>query len=145
MLVPKKGNELFYCQISSELNVIHYNIFPMLHDHDDIVICVALQDIISNTDLTPQILNNLLSTFKYKPTDIKNRYGVTITMNHLRSLTLPGTGSEKMCLLRLLPLILSNYFTMQDPPKGVHLLFAVCCYGDLGYYHGICHREGVVG
>lgn len=87
-----------------------------------IVICVALRDIISTTNLTIQHLNDILISFKYGATDIRNKFGSSFTMAQLRSNTFAGTASEKLCLLRMLPLMLRSYIESAMIPKGLTLI-----------------------
>ena len=118
-------------------NIDVTSLFPndLLHDHAEgvipVIICVSLMNIISNTDLTIDKLNQALSSFKYGQTDSSNKYRATITMNHLRNLSIPGSGSEKMCLLRLLPFILSAYFLQSNHVKGVELLLKYLDISDI--------------
>ena len=56
---------------------------------------------------------SLLANFIYGQCDVRNRYGAEVTTNHLRNQSIPGTASEKLCLLRLLPIILVSFLSEQ--------------------------------
>lgn len=86
------------------------------------VICVSLLNIIQNSALTLGALNDRLASFKYGSADIKNKYGSTLTNVQLNKFTIPGTASEKYCLLRLLPLVLHDIMATTPAPKGIKLL-----------------------
>ena len=75
-----------------------------------VLICLSLLDIISNTQgLNIEKLNGAMSLFKYGSSDVKNCYGSTLTVAQLRLFSIPGTASEKLCILSMLPLMLSAY------------------------------------
>ena len=118
------------CVFSEIPNTDVLQLFPpdVMHDFMEgvvpVVTCVALADIIAKSNLNIQLLNNLLTNFKYGQCDNRNRYGAELTMTHIRSLSIPGTASEKLCLLRLLPIILSSILSSQimENLEGVRLL-----------------------
>ena len=71
-----------------------------------IVICLALQNLIQKLKLNLSDINDAIQNFTYGKADKNNRYGPIISTLNLKKLAIPGTASEKLCLLRMLPLIL---------------------------------------
>ena len=108
-----------------------------------VLICLSLLDIISNTHgLNIDKLNDVMSSFKYGSSDVKNRYGSTLNMAQLRSFSIPGTASEKLCLLRMLPLMLSAYTLPAHErgtpqPKGLDILLICLDIADVIMAHVI--------
>mgnify|MGYP001801656189 CR=1 FL=1 len=96
------------CVFSKIPNIDVLHLFPpdVMHDFMEgvvpVVICVALNDVIAKSNLDILSLNSLLANFTYGQCDVRNRYGAEVTTNHLRNQSIPGTASEKLCLLRLL-------------------------------------------
>ena len=111
---------LLAAEFFSEMpNIDVLNLFPpdVMHDFMEgvvpVVICVALNDVIAKSNLDILSLNSLLANFTYGQCDVRNRYGAEVTTNHLRNQSIPGTASEKLCLPRLLPIILVSFLSEQ--------------------------------
>ena len=78
------------------------------------VICLSLLNLMHSAKITLLQLNNAIQQFRYGRTDIKNRWGPLISMKNLKLYSITGTGTEKLCLLRMLPLILAQSFAEID-------------------------------
>ena len=90
-----------------------------------IVVCVALSSLMGKLKLSIDDINEAIQSFQYGKSDKTNKYGPIISKAHLKKLSIPGTASEKFCLIRMLPLMLSLQFPRQINKKlqGIKLLY----------------------
>lgn len=91
-------------------------LFPpdLMHDfHEGVVptiICISILNLIAKSTLRLDAINDAVQQFSYGKCDVKNRYGPILVLKSLKNHSIPGTASEKLCLLRMLPIILAQRF-----------------------------------
>lgn len=89
-----------------------------------IVICLALSSLMKKLKISLIDMNSAIQSFKYGKADKTNKYGPYLSAANLKKLNIPGTATEKFCLLRMLPLMVKIKFTDQIDKKlrGMKLL-----------------------
>ena len=87
----------------------------IMHDwHEGVVpaiIAIGLSSVIQKGKIKLDEINAAIQGFEYCTVDRRNRYGPVITKAQLKKGTIPGTASERLCLLRMLPLMLWQNFS----------------------------------
>lgn len=87
-------------------------LFPadVFHDFSEgiapVVMSVCIISLIEKKFISLDQLNKAVEKFPYKCNDARNKYRIPLTLAQLKKHAVPGTGAERLCLLKILTMII---------------------------------------